>query len=129
MKNLFTILFLLTCSFAYSQTKDTIFCFNNYEVSKITEIFLAKDSLEVELNNCNKKADIYYNLYNNVSKVKDSYALEIENYKGLVSNGNEIISDLSISNLKLKNQIEKKEKYFKYSIGINILLVTFLIIK
>lgn len=129
MKNLIIlILIILPLGSVFAQNNDTVYCFTETEIGKITEVFISKDTLESEVKSLNETIRVKEMLYNNCNKTKNILHLQIENYEKKDKLSTKLILNIEKDRQEIKNKNNKLKDIVKSSIVLNVVLIILLVL-
>jgi hypothetical protein len=129
MKNLIIlILIILPLGSMFAQSNDTVYCFTETEIGKITEVFISKDTLESEVKSLNETIRVKEMLYNNCDKERNILHLQIENYEKKDKLSTELILNIEKDREAIKDSNKKLRDIVKSSVVLNVVLIILLVL-
>lgn len=129
MKNLIIlILIILPLGSIFAQSNDTVYCFTETEINKITDVFVSKDTLESEVKSLNETIRVKEMLYNNCDKERNILHLQIENYEKKDKLSTELIFNIEKDRQAIKDSNKKLRDIVKSSIVLNVVLIILLVL-
>lgn len=112
----------------FAQSNDTVYCFTETEINKITDVFVSKDTLESEVKSLNENIRVKEMLYNNCNKTKDILHLQIENYEKKDKLSTQLILDIEKDRQSIKDSNKKLKDIVKSSVVLNVVLIILLVL-